>query len=642
MEVDTTKSPAGSLAKSDDGHDRPDADSIEGRRESGQPRREARDREFRNGRSQPEEGTLRAATKPGRVAASQPRRGLLARLTRIFRLVFFSSLTRRIVSLNLVALAVLLSGILYLNQFREGLIDARVESLLIQGRIIAGAIASSATVDTNTIMVDPEKLIELHAGESISPKVDSFDTLDSPIKQERVAPILRTLIQPTSTRARIYDRDGILLLDSRHLYAGSQILRYDLQPLNTPKSEGMISRIGALLNKLLQRRDLPLYQELAGTGTGYPEVMKAMTGAPSTIVRMSNQGELIVSVAVPVQRFRAVLGVLLLSTQGGDIDRIVTEERIAIMRVFLVAGAVLTLLSILLASTIATPLRKLADAAVRVRHGVKTRVQIPDFSRRQDEIGNLSQTLRDMTNALYARIEAIESFAADVSHELKNPLTSLRSAVETLPLARNDVSRNRLMEIIQHDVRRLDRLITDISDASRLDAELAREDSKPVNLAQLLENVVAMRKIVAPGKKPVEINLSIEKSRNVHAYDILGHDGRLGQVINNLLDNARSFVPENGGRIDVAMRRIEDRIEVTVTDNGPGIQAEKIDRIFERFYTDRPDTEDFGQNSGLGLSISKQIIEAHGGSITADNREPPETGARFTLVLPRNETGGAR
>ena len=642
MEVDTTKSPAGSLAKSDDGHDRPDADSIEGRRESGQPRREARDREFRNGRSQPEEGTLRPATKPGRGAASQPRRGLLARLTRIFRLVFFSSLTRRIVSLNLVALAVLLSGILYLNQFREGLIDARVESLLIQGRIIAGAIASSATVDTNTIMVDPEKLIELHAGESISPKVDSFDTLDSPIKQERVAPILRTLIQPTSTRARIYDRDGILLLDSRHLYAGSQILRYDLQPLNTPKSEGMISRIGALLNKLLQRRDLPLYQELAGTGTGYPEVMKAMTGAPSTIVRMSNQGELIVSVAVPVQRFRAVLGVLLLSTQGGDIDRIVTEERIAIMRVFLVAGAVLTLLSILLASTIATPLRKLADAAVRVRHGVKTRVQIPDFSRRQDEIGNLSQTLRDMTNALYARIEAIESFAADVSHELKNPLTSLRSAVETLPLARNDVSRNRLMEIIQHDVRRLDRLITDISDASRLDAELAREDSKPVNLAQLLENVVAMRKIVAPGKKPVEINLSIEKSRNVHAYDILGHDGRLGQVINNLLDNARSFVPENGGRIDVAMRRIEDRIEVTVTDNGPGIQAEKIDRIFERFYTDRPDTEDFGQNSGLGLSISKQIIEAHGGSITADNREPPETGARFTLVLPRNETGGAR
>ncbi|MEZ5872954.1 MAG: sensor histidine kinase [Nitratireductor sp.] len=589
---------------------------------------------------------MAAATRGGRASQARPgsganpkaKRGLAARLVRIIRLVFFSSLTRRIVFLNLAALAVLLSGILYLNQFREGLIDARVESLLIQGRIIAGAIASSATVDTNTIMVDPEKLIEMQAGESISPKVDSFDTLESPIKPERVAPILRTLIQPTSTRARIYDRDGILLLDSRHLYAGGQILRYDLQPLNTPKEEGMISRIGALLNKVLQRRDLPVYQELAGTGTGYPEVMKAMSGSPSTIVRMSNQGELIVSVAVPVQRFRAVLGVLLLSTQGGDIDRIVTEERIAIMRVFLVAGAVLTLLSILLASTIATPLRKLADAAVRVRHGVKTRVQIPDFSNRQDEIGNLSQTLRDMTNALYARIEAIESFAADVSHELKNPLTSLRSAVETLPLAKTDNSRNRLMEIIQHDVRRLDRLITDISDASRLDAELAREDSKPVNLARLLENVVAMRKAVAPGRKAVDIRVDITRERGANAYALLGHDGRLGQVINNLLDNARSFVPETGGQVDVAMRRVDDMIEVTIADNGPGIRAEKIERIFERFYTDRPDEESFGQNSGLGLSISKQIIEAHGGTITAENREPPQTGAIFTVMLPWDST----
>ena len=634
MDIETTKP----LVR----EERPDAEPDHGRAAGEALRGDGSGSREPTGGLVPGKDTAAGKGQAGKNPRPAAKRGLFARLLRIFRLVFFSSLTRRIVFLNLAALAVLLSGILYLNQFREGLIDARVESLLIQGRIIAGAIASSATVDTNTIMVDPEKLIELHAGESISPKVDSFDTLDSPIKQERVAPILRTLIQPTSTRARIYDRDGILLLDSRHLYAGGQILRYDLQPLNTPKSEGMISRIGALLNKLLQRRDLPLYEELAGTGTGYPEVMKAMTGAPSTIVRMSNQGELIVSVAVPVQRFRAVLGVLLLSTQGGDIDRIVTEERIAIMRVFLVAGAVLTLLSILLASTIATPLRKLADAAVRVRHGVKSRVQIPDFSHRQDEIGNLSQTLRDMTNALYARIEAIESFAADVSHELKNPLTSLRSAVETLPLARNDVSRNRLMEIIQHDVRRLDRLITDISDASRLDAELAREDSKPVNLAQLLENVVAMRKIVTPGKKSVEISFSIEKMRNAHAYDILGHDGRLGQVVNNLLDNARSFVPETGGKIEVFMRRVDEMIEVTVADNGPGIKAEKIERIFERFYTDRPDSEDFGQNSGLGLSISKQIIEAHGGSITAENRQPPETGARFTVLLPWSAKGGGR
>ncbi|MFZ1814820.1 MAG: sensor histidine kinase [Rhizobiaceae bacterium] len=566
-----------------------------------------------------------------------PRRGLVARFVRILRLVFFSSLTRRIVSLNLAALIVLLSGILYLNQFREGLIDARVESLLIQGRIIAGAIASSATVETNTIMVDPEKLIELQAGQSISPTSDSLETLDSPIKAERVAPILRTLIQPTSTRARIYDRDGIMLLDSRHLYSGGQILRYDLRPLNEEDSPGMISRIGNLLNWVLQRKDLPIYEELAGSGTGYPEVMKALTGSPTTIARLTDKGELIVSVAVPVQRFRAIMGVLLLSTQGGDIDRIVTEERIAILRVFLVAGTVLMLLSILLASTIANPLRKLSEAAVRVRHGVKNRVQIPDFTRRQDEIGNLSGSLRDMTNSLYARIEAIESFAADVSHELKNPLTSLRSAVETLPLARTDSSKQRLMEVIQHDVRRLDRLITDISDASRLDAELAREDSRSLDLRELLENIVALQKAIISAPKQVQINLDIQPSKAGKEFMVLGHDSRIGQVLNNLIDNARSFIPAENGEISISMRRVADVIRIRIEDNGPGIRAEQIERIFERFYTDRPEEEGFGQNSGLGLSISKQIIEAHGGTVTAENRKAPKSGAKFIVTLPAAE-----
>lgn len=579
------------------------------------------------------------SNQPAR-AGGQPRswrrtgRRLLKLMRRVFRLAFFSSLTRRIVFLNLTALAVLLSGILYLNQFREGLIDARVESLLIQGRIIAGAIAASATVETNTITIDPDKLLELQAGESISPTADTLETLDSPINPERVAPVLRTLIQPTRTRARIYDRDGILVLDSRHLYAGGQILRYDLPPLEE-RGDGMIAAIGRTLNKWLQRSDLTVYKEVAGNGTQYPEVLAALTGGPSTVVRLSEQGELIVSVAVPVQRFRAVLGVLLLSTQGGDIDRIVAEERIAILRIFLVAAIVITVLSILLASTIANPLRKLADAAVRVRRGVKSRIEIPDFSDRGDEIGNLSQTLRQMTDALYARIESIESFAADVSHELKNPLTSLRSAVETLPLARNDISRNRLMEIIQHDVRRLDRLITDISDASRLDAELAREDSRQVNLRELLENVVNMRRIVPHDGKNVTIDLKIAKTAKPdETYSVSGHDSRLGQVINNLVDNARSFVPEGTGKIEISMRRIGAMVEIVVEDNGPGIRAEQIERIFERFYTDRPDEEAFGQNSGLGLSISRQIMEAHGGSLTAENRSAPETGARFIVRLP--------
>src|SRR5690606_11263575 len=202
-------------------------------------------------------------------------------------------------------------------------------------------------------------------------------------------------------------------------------------------------------------------------------------------------GERIVSVAVPIQRFRAVLGVLMLSTEGGDIDKIVAAERKAILRVFGVAALVTAILSLLLASTIATPLRRLSAAAVRVRRGVKNREEIPDFSNRQDEIGNLSVAVREMTNALYARIDAIESFAADVSHELKNPLTSLRSAVETLPLARSDASRARLLEVIQHDVRRLDRLITDISDASRLDAELAREDAEKVNLEKFVGDLIS-------------------------------------------------------------------------------------------------------------------------------------------------------
>jgi len=347
----------------------------------------------------------------------------------------------------------------------------------------------------------------------------------------------------------------------------------------------------------------------------------------------------VVSVAVPVQRFRGVLGVLMLSTEGGDIDNILAAERQAILRVFGVAAFVMAILSLLLASTIANPLRRLAAAAVRVRRGVKNREEIPDFSYRQDEIGNLSIALRNMTNALYARIEAIESFAADVSHELKNPLTSLRSAVETLPLARNDESRKRLMDVIQHDVRRLDRLITDISDASRLDAELAREDSLRVDLMQLVNELVSIARDGGRHKKHVNIEIKAGKlPAGVTGWTVLGHDLRLGQVVTNLIENARSFVPDENGRIVVSLSRTNRRIVVTVEDNGPGIRAENIDRIFERFYTDRPGSEAFGQNSGLGLSISRQIVEAHNGTLTAENvtgGKPGDIrGARFVISLP--------
>lgn len=578
-------------------------------------------------------------------ASARPRRGAPRPLSlpftlirRLFGNIVFSSLTRRILFLNLAGLLVLVFGILYLNQFREGLIDARVESLLTQGEIIAGAIAGSATVETNSITIDPEKLLELQAGESIAP--NSLDeNLDFPINPERVAPVLRRLISPTRTRARIYDGEANLILDSRYLYSSGQVLRYDLPPV-APEEEGLFGSVGNVVNRMLQQRNLPTYrEEPGGDGSIYPEVVNALTGGRGAVVRVTDQGELIVSVAVPVQRFRAVLGVLLLSTQAGDIDKIVHAERLAIVRIFAVAATVSIVLSLLLASTIGNPLRRLSAAAVRVKRGARAREEIPDFSDRQDEIGNLSVALRDMTNALYDRMDAIERFAADVSHELKNPLTSLRSAVETLPLARTPENKERLLEIIQHDVRRLDRLISDISDASRLDAELARQDASRVDMVKLLTELVELARHAHANAKPVRIDLSVKlEPSQRNAAIVHGHDLRLGQVVTNLIENARSFVPEQDGRILVTIDRKGDWYRITVEDNGPGIQAEDIDRIFERFYTDRPAGEDFGQNSGLGLSISRQIVEVHGGSLTAENmrdaEDGPIKGARFLIRLP--------
>ncbi len=579
-----------------------------------------------------------AARRPAKPLPSSIGR-LRVRAQRFLGHYIFSSLTRRILFLNLAALCVLVVGILYLNQFRDGLIEARVESLRTQGEIIAGAIAASATVETDSISIDPEKLLELQAGESLSPGSDQLDSLDFPINPERVAPLLRRLLSPTRTRARIYDRDANLLLDSRHLYSRGQILRYDLPTVDEEELD-LWERVQKAIADFFRRTDLPIYKEQpGGNGAAFPEVINALTGVPSTVVRISEQGEQIVSVAVPVQRFRAVLGVLMLSTQGGDIDKIVQAERNSILRVFGVAALVNVLLSIMLASTIANPLRRLAAAANRVRRGVKSREEIPDFSERQDEIGNLSVALRSMTNALYGRIEAIESFAADVSHELKNPLTSLRSAVETLPIARTESSRERLMEIIQHDVKRLDRLITDISDASRLDAELARDDAAKVDLKKFVGDLVAVTRDTGASRKKVEIEFNVGKlPQGAKGFQVLGHDLRLGQVIANLIENARSFVPEDTGRITVTLSRTGKLLVLTVDDNGPGIRADNIERIFERFYTDRPAGEAFGQNSGLGLSISRQIVEAHGGTLTAENiagGKPGEIrGARFTVTLP--------
>ncbi len=570
-------------------------------------------------------------------------------LRRAITAPFSSSLTRRIVFLNIGGLLLMLLGFLYLNQFREGLIAARMQSLKTQGEIIAAAVASSATVETDAIRLDPEKLLQLAPGQSYGPDDNDDPSLEFSINPDQIGPVLRRLVGPTRTVARIYDRDGYLLLDSRSMTERSTILRFDLPPSSDDRPATVLQKVWSSLKNGLGGANLPLYQDIGlGNGRAYAEVQRALGGEAESIVRVNQRGETIISVAVPVQRFRVVRGALLLSTQGGDIDKIIASERWAMVRVFLVFAGVMLIVSLFLAGTIAEPMRRLAEAAERVRRGIKSRQEIPDFTDRADEIGHLSGSLRDMTKALYNRIEAIESFAADVSHELKNPLTSLRSAVETLPIARTEESRGRLLEVIKHDVKRLDRLISDISDASRLDAEMARLDVEPVDVVRLLRAVVDLANEVKRGDG-VRFSLDVAPTGEGGASDyvVLGHDSRLGQVVNNLVDNARSFSPRSGS-VRVALRRARgvdregvarDGVEIIVDDDGPGMPDYAFERIFERFYTDRPE-QGFGQNSGLGLSISRQIVEAHGGHITALNRTNASggvAGARFTVWLPERK-----
>jgi two-component system, OmpR family, sensor histidine kinase ChvG len=569
--------------------------------------------------------------------------GLVGALRRTWQFIVsqsFSSLTRRIVFLNVAGLLAFVLGILYLTQFRAGLIEARAQTLVAQGEEIGIALALAGQGnEPEASNIDLERLLELQANQSYLPSDNELFGYEFPLIPERVAPLLRKLITPSNTIARVYDRDGTLLLDSRSLR--SDVLGYDLPPL-TAEQPGLIERTFIAIRKWLARGDLPLYRDIGpGNGRYYSEVSQALDeGTNSWRVRINDRGQVVVMVAVPIQRFRTVRGALLLSTQGGDIDHIVEGERLAILRVFLIAAGIQSILSMLLASTIAGPVRRLADSADRVRRRVRGRVEIPDFTNRRDEIGHLSGNLREMTGALYSRIEAIESFAADVAHELKNPLTSLRSAVETLPLAKTDESRSRLLSVLKHDVQRLDRLISDISDASRLDAELQRQEAEPVDLSKLLAAVVAMANEVKR-EDGVKVTLTLEGSPRV--FKVQGHDSRLSQVMNNLIDNARSFSPAEG-TVRVTCRRSGQEILITVDDDGPGIRPDAIDKVFERFYTDRPQ-QNFGQNSGLGLSISKQIVEAHDGRLLAQNRVAPREpgdgaaedrvlGARFLVRLP--------
>lgn len=550
-------------------------------------------------------------------------------------------LTSRIVLLNLAGLMILVTGILYFNQFRQGLIDARVQSMMTQAHIIAAAIAGSASADTGSIVIDPDVLIQ--SQDDTRTDADELGDLDFAIDPENAGPVLRRLLSNSTVRARIIDRDGNLIVDSRYLYGRGEVMQTDLPPINRAQ-DNILVQWWHTFSGWLFSNEYPQQKEYGlDNGKDFAEVRAALMGASASVVRINERNEIIVSIAVPVQRYRAVQGALVLSTSGGEIDDVLRAERRIVLLTFALVALVTILLSVLLAGTIAEPIRRLAAAAERVRRGIDKRVEIPDFTQRRDEIGHLSGALRDMTSALYSRIDAIEAFAADVSHELKNPLTSLRSAVETFQFAKSDEQRERLISIVKDDVKRLDRLITDISDASRLDAELARNEASPVDMEKLLDALVSLANEV---RKPdqAEIKLEIAPPPRLdqpdQAFTLLGHDNRLGQVFRNLFDNARSFSPA-GSMIRVRLRRLRDEVEVRVEDEGPGISPDNLQRVFERFYTDRPEVA-FGKNSGLGLSISKQIVEAHRGRIWVENRygkalqggERPVLGARFIVRMP--------
>lgn len=553
-----------------------------------------------------------------------------ARLVVIRR--FSSSLTRRIAFLNLAGLVALFLGFLWLNQTRLGVIDARSQSLSLQAELIAGAIAGALPVEADPLELDPDKLLQQQLLENQSREEQRAPWFEFSINPARAAPILKRLVAPTRTRARIFDTDGFVLLDTRAFYTPGTI--GDAPPPASAEEQTLFSRSWNAVKQRFGRIDLVPPDEGPGPRQ-FQEVQRALQGRPSAVVRVSTEGQTIVYAAAPIQRGGQVRGALLMSTQEGDIDRIIAEERWDFALVFMIAAVVMLLLSVLLAGTIAEPMRRLSDAADRVRRGIRARHEIPDFSDRSDEIGQLSLSLREMTSTLYNRIDAIERFAADVSHELKNPLTSLRSAVETLPLAKNPESRARLLEVILHDVKRLDRLITDISGASRLDAELQRGEAAPIDLPKLLQAIVGMREEVgATGEARVVLEV-VPDAKPSRGLVVNGHDSRLVQVFDNLIENALSFSPP-GGMVKITCQRRGAMIETSVEDEGPGIPDHAIERVFERFYTDRPD-QGFGQHSGLGLAISRQIIEAHGGTIRAGNRPgkgDASGGARFTVALP--------
>lgn len=506
-----------------------------------------------------------------------------------------------------VTFAILAVFMAVITESRSGLVDAKVVSLRDQAEVLANVLAETAV-----------------------PEDASEPVLDSDAARE-VLTRLRALYVPDETRALVYTPGLVQAADS-NLIAGD----IEERPLPPPGGQadadrfvqGPLNRAEAFLTRLFsseERRGLierSLQEEVAAAFA---------TAEVQSGIRRAGSGARIVSVTVPIQPIQAVIGTV--TYESYDFEALIAAERSTLAPYVAIAAIVMALGAVVLIVLIAAPIRQLAAAADEVRLAGGRRVDLPDFKSRKDEIGELGRAFTAMTNALYDRLDAIESFAADVSHEIKNPLTSIRSAAEILPMARDEARRDKLIAVIQHDVRRLDRLVTDISNASRLDAELAREDLARIDMKRLLGDITEMQ-IGGAETGRSKIRFSAEGDLAVR-----GHEGPLSRVFINLVENAVTFSPPDG-EVRVSARRTSGPhalVTVTVEDDGPGIPPENLEAVFDRFYTERPAGAAFGGHSGLGLAIARQIVTAHGGAIRAENRTGEDgavRGARFTVTLP--------
>ncbi|MCW2361575.1 MULTISPECIES: stimulus-sensing domain-containing protein [Sphingobium] len=502
------------------------------------------------------------------------------------------SLTRRILAVNIFALAILAGGFFYLDSYRARLIDGRLVSISRETALIAAAMETAPASD-------------------------------------RARLLLRTA-QTTGLRLRIYDADGTKLADSFRLVPPSYTLR---DPMRDP----LHIKLARVLDRVVETialADRPAYvkEPAQDRRDAWPEAREAArTRAPASAYRFAPDRTPFLSVARPLDE--AGRGDVLLATANTrDITDIVRAERLRIALVFAAAILVSVLLSLFLARTIVLPLRRLARAAVRVRLGRAREVIVPRLPDRRDEIGMLARAVSDMSQALRQRIDATDAFAADVSHELKNPIASLRSALEGLAQIKDPALQAKLLAIAQDDVRRLDRLVSDIAEATRIDAQLSRTPFETIDLGRMIGRMVRNH---APREDGPAVRLSYAGPGRGAVF-VSGDPQKLVRVVDNLIDNARSFSPD-GGRIRLTLSAEDGKAIVAVEDEGPGVPESEREAIFRRFHSVRPERDGFGNHSGLGLAIARTILEGHHGSIHVEARLDGKAGARFVVTLPLAE-----